>query len=244
VREERYQRQVDDAELLPLRNIFIVPEHGTVALLMTERVGKNGLISILGPVMRRTFSSLYTEFVIEIEPLAPAAAIKHSIEDGKIKAIRLVKYGIPSDVADQYMLGQHEEQLGNMELYLRPGRNRFFGKSIADVIDDDDRKAGLLEFNGVTYDDIKLEVRVGNQNRTLTITREIPPRVTFPISPQAATDALGRPLDEAFYGHATDVARELSLDLGINFERVQSSNFKWTDAMLQKIIPIAAASES
>ncbi|MEU5552755.1 hypothetical protein ABZ738_23555 [Micromonospora sp. NPDC047793] len=235
--QDTYERQPNEAELIPLRNLFIVPHNSLAGIFLTERVGVRGLKSSMDHILTRTFGARYPGYALELSPLAPEAAVKASIEEGELKKIRLVRYGIPSDVADQYNLGSHEEELGIMELVLKPDRALAFPKQkVRDALNDNSLPA-MLEIRGLDYHDIKLEVKVGKSMRTLTVTQERPPRVTFPL-PENKKIPSGRPTDEAVYEVASEVIEELARDLGIRESDYVGTEFFWTAELLARKLVI------
>ncbi|WP_147265153.1 hypothetical protein [Micromonospora sp. LHW51205] len=236
--QDTYERQANEAELIPLRNLFVIPHNSLAGIFLTERVGVRGLKSSLDHILTRTFSARFPGFSIELSPLAPEAAVKASIEEGELKKIRLVRYGIPSDVADQYNLGAHEEELGIMELVLKPDRALAFPKQkVRDALNDNSLPA-LLEIRGLDYHDIKLEVKVGKSMRTLTVTQERPPRVTFPL-PENKQIPSGRPTDDVVYEVAAEVVAELAKDLSIRESDYVGTEFFWTADILAGKLVIA-----
>ena len=182
---ESYQRTINDAELLPLRNLFAVPLDSPTGLFITERVGIRGLKSTFVAALQRSFGRTYPDFALDVNALAPEQAVKSSLDKGELKGIRLVRYGIPRDLEEQYYLGAHEKEIGTVETILKPDRGMPFSKRRLEQALESDDRAGLLEWRGLDYHDIKLEVKVGRQTRTLTVTKDKPPRVTFPIDDDA-----------------------------------------------------------
>lgn len=236
---DTYTRTESDAELLPLRNLFAIPEDSSTGLFITERIGIHGCKTSLVGALRRSFNFRYPNYILEINSLAPEEAVKASLDEGDLKKIRLIRYGIPSDVADRYKLGLHESQVGGtIELVLTPGRGFSFPKyRLSNALRSDDR-AGLLEIRGMDYHDIKLEVRVGKSIRTLTVTNTKPPRVTFPVPTDAGEDPGGRPSDEGLYSFAVEVIHDFARDIGFPVERLHGIDFSWSEEMLLRTTEI------
>ncbi|HET6483368.1 MAG TPA: hypothetical protein VFG35_25475 [Actinoplanes sp.] len=229
---------MNDAELLPLRNIFAVPINSPTGLFITERVGIRGLKSTLVSAIQRSFSYTYPDYLIDVNALAPEEAVKSSLEEGELKGIRLVRYGIPRDLEERYYLAAHEKEIGTVEVVLKPERGLSFSKRRLEQALESDEKAGLLEWRGVEYHDIKLEVKVGKQTRTLTVTKDKAPRVTFPIADDAEVDAGGRPTDVALYSLAMRTAQDLVVDIGVQRESLLGTDFQWTDAMKTRVVTV------
>ncbi|MFI7518956.1 hypothetical protein [Micromonospora globbae] len=237
--QDTYERQANEAELIPLRNLFVVPRNSLAGIFLTERVGVRGLKSSLDSILTRSFGAAFPGFAIDLSPLAPEAAVKASIEEGELKKIRLVRYGIPSDIADQYNLGAHEDELGVMELILKPDRALSFPKHKVRKALNDNSLPAMLEIRGLDYHDIKLEVKVGRSMRTLTVTQERPPRVTFPL-PENKKLPSGRPADETVYEVASEVVEELARDLAIRESDYAGTEFFWTADMLARKLMITS----
>ena len=92
-----YTRTESDAELVPLRNIFAIPEDSKIGLFITERIGKHGCKTSLVKALRKSFNLRYQEYILDINSVAPEEAVKASLDEGDLKKIRLIRYGIPAD---------------------------------------------------------------------------------------------------------------------------------------------------
>jgi hypothetical protein len=191
-------------------------------------------------VLQRSFARAHPEFALDIEPLAPEAAVRKSLQAGDVKKVCLIRYGVPETLEDKYQLGSHVRNMGTVEIVVRPPRGSSFRKQgLMRLLESDDR-AGLLEWNGATYTDMKVEVKIGRRHRTLTVTSDKAPRVTFPVPDDAAKDPAGRPTDHALYEHAMQIAADLGADLGFPPESFAGTGFTWTPEMTCRRVAVVS----
>ncbi|NYV73454.1 hypothetical protein [Streptomyces sp. UH6] len=223
----RFNRERTDVEMRNFRSLLILPKGREVGLFLTERVGNRGVYTAFSTGLRRAFRKSFPEYVVEVNNLAPEAALARILDQGEIKKIRLVRNQIPGDIADQYDLGQHERELGTFETVISAPRRRFLPKkAIAKVISGDAQVSSLLEWQEVNYDDLRLEVQVGRLSKTVSVSSGKTPLVTFDID-QELLDPEGDLADDVFYREALKIAVELAEDVSLTRTSVAEQQFSW-----------------
>ncbi|MGC4999138.1 hypothetical protein [Streptomyces sp. DT195] len=225
----RFNRELSDVEMLRFRSLVILPKGREVGLLLTERVGNRGVYTAFSAGLRRAFRKRFPEYVVEVNNLAPEAALSRVLGQGNIKKIRLVRNSIPGDIADRYELNQHERVLGTFETVITAPRRSFLAKkAIEKVISGDTEVSSLLDWQDANYDDLRVEVQVGRSTRTVSVSSGKTPLVTFDID-QELLDHDGNLSDGIFYQEAQKIAVELAEDMSLTRSSVTEQQFAWPD---------------
>jgi hypothetical protein len=106
-KKQSYQRNPDDAELLPFYfRIYANPDNDT-AVLMLQRHGPRGIYSAFVREMRRFWDGTYVKYQLDFGHLVPAKVLQELTEGG-VRSIKVVSYNVPSDLYDRFRF------LGNM----------------------------------------------------------------------------------------------------------------------------------
>jgi hypothetical protein len=223
----RFNRERSDVEILKFRNLLILPKDREVGLFLTERAHNRGVYSLFTGGLYKAFKKRFPEYLIEVSNLSPEAAVSRVLSEGKVKKIRLVRNSVPRDIADRYELSQHEEMLGTLETVISaPRRKSLTKKTIEKVVSGDTDVSSLLEWQGVSYQDLRVEVRVGRSTRTVSVASGKTPVVTFDIDEELLDDE-GDLTDNVFYQEASKVALDLAEDIGLTRSSVAEQQFTW-----------------
>jgi hypothetical protein len=99
-------------------------------------------------------------------------------------------------------------------------------KTIEKVVSGDTDVSSLLEWQGVSYQDLRVEVRVGRSTRTVSVASGKTPVVTFDIDEELLDDE-GDLTDNVFYQEASKVALDLAEDIGLTRSSVAEQQFTW-----------------
>ncbi|WP_188271389.1 MULTISPECIES: hypothetical protein [unclassified Streptomyces] len=226
----RFNREQSDVEFLLYRNLLVLPKEREVGLFLTERIHNRGVFSMFSTGLRRAFRKRFGEYVIEVSNLSPEAAVSRVLDSGQVKKIRLVRNSVPRDIADRYELNQHETELGTMETVISSPRRGSLGKRVIEkVVRGQQDVSSLLEWQGVDYSDLRVEVRVGRTIRTVSVASGKTPVVTFEINEDLLDDD-GVLSDSAFYQEAMKVALDLAEDISLTRQSVAEQQFTWPDS--------------
>jgi hypothetical protein len=229
------KRTTDDAELLLLRNSFFVPKAKDKALLLTERVGRRGQVSIFSRTFKDAFAARFPGYMLVIEAVAPAEAIAESFEHGGLKSITLSKHSIPPDVADRFKMSDGVE-LGTMATVIRAKKGTFFSRNTSEEIEkalgDPQVRRSLLTVGAEEYNELRVQLQVGSSVRNVDVSNSEGPKVTFPF------DTTGRPADADVWSAAGTVAEDLAPYFGLT--NALDQPFTWSAAHKGLELPVPA----
>ncbi|MFJ5922463.1 hypothetical protein ACIQF6_07590 [Kitasatospora sp. NPDC092948] len=221
-----FQRTEDDVELIDLRNLISVPAGADLAIIMTERIHGNGILTLFSSAFKSAFRAKYPGYTLEVSNLAPESAFGILLEQGKVKKYRLVRHAIPHDLGDMYNISSRQSSIGSVEMVVRPARNGFLPKEwIGAAVSSDGDLQHLLEWRGERFDEMKIEVKVGGTTRTVSVAPGTKPLMVYDLDEEALAD--GTEVNDAFvYGRAAEISSELAHVVGLSPDAL-SRPFAW-----------------
>ena len=146
-----YHRRPVEAEMLPFYFLAAVPERDCHGLLILQRTGLFGVKRLL----ERDMISWWRDrgCNLEITPLIPSELINQLLAYGRVVKIRLIRYSIPTDIADAVYQGGYTPEDGYMELQIRAKRGKRFwiANKVRDFLQGDGRISEFMEIEGFDY---------------------------------------------------------------------------------------------
>ena len=158
-KKETFARTADTVEQMRSAALFHLPpgrSEGTLALHVPDGRGCKGIVE---SAIRRVASD--EQLVVELGPVVPLAAFRAAVDRGAVERVRLVKHDAAhaDDFADAAQWGS--DGLGDVALSFPSRRNRFLNrdplKRFLDHPSDRARRA-LVEFHGLTFDEVEVTV--------------------------------------------------------------------------------------
>jgi hypothetical protein len=203
-----HRRKKTEADMLPFYFLFDIPDGTDEGLLLLQRSGNLGIRKALHVLMKQRFEAEFDDLRLRIDPLVEEKEIEKYAK-GRIEKIRFIRFGIPSDLTDSFDTG-HEETEGFVELVIRARR----GKSLPinnrlRQFRKKERTLGnlfALTESKFTYEDIKVNSRVGNSTRTIDLARPDHLRSYHDISSEVKLDTNGHPKFESIHELAEALA--------------------------------------
>ncbi len=126
-------------------------------------------------------------------------------------------------------MGKDERELGSIEVVLRPPRLGAFGKQkIESVIKGDANVSSMLEWRKVKYEEMKVEVRIANSTRTLSVSSGTTPAMLYDLDSELAADGLTQMMDSWVYSKAKELAEDLAETIGSSASLMRRE-FDWPE---------------
>ncbi|MEV5083124.1 hypothetical protein AB0K74_31355 [Streptomyces sp. NPDC056159] len=224
-----FQKEEDHVDTTDLRNYLIIPQGVTAGLLFTERIQGIGVIATLSEAFRKAFNQKYSGYTLELNNMTSEAAFGVYLERGAVKKIRLVRQTIPDDVADVLGMGDSEKNLGSIELVMKPPRLSSFGKrKIQSVISGETDVSSMLEWRGLQYREMKIEVKVANSTRTLSVSSGTTPAMLYDLDTERQKDSQTEITDDWVYAKAKEFAEEVAENMGFDVTTMRRG-FAWPE---------------
>jgi hypothetical protein len=173
-----YRKKTTDADMLPCFFRLDIPKERNEALLVLQsdvRVSaKAAFVSFIEPFAKHPECPL----TLTVRPVMNKGVFMKLVREGKVQKLRFIKMGITSDFADSYDSG-HGEVHGTMELIVkaRRGGSLPFAGKINEWLSSRKQVRELYEVEGLDFDTVKADVRVGKTTRTLDFSK----KMTTPI---------------------------------------------------------------
>lgn len=170
----KYTRVVDDAELIPIYfRVFVHPDLDRTFIAF-ERFGNTGVTKIFRDLFKRFSAELYSDFVFELNHYIPEDYIFRLVRDGEVKKLVLRRFTIPDNFEDYFDRDINvQDARVDMVVTAKRGRNlginrrligEFFGPN-------NNARPGFYEIAGFEYNSVSVNVRLGNDQKTITMDR-------------------------------------------------------------------------
>lgn len=207
-REVTHQMKANEAPERPFYLFIVIPngsETITVqkGMLIFQNIGQYGVKTITLNKMVSYFSEKY-KIALKSSTISAELFIKTVMTKENIKKITMVKNHINTDVADR-AIGRYGVETKSIEkLHFDDG----FWKTIFNRIKHCAKgKANLFEFENKNYDNVKVEVKIGDRNRTINI-HNLDNLSIIEGIPEEIRMADGLPEEKRLISHIKKVANE------------------------------------
>jgi hypothetical protein len=178
----RYHQVVEDSQDLECGCVFRLPPNQELGWLVLHVNNGRGTKTLLDTALRREFRADFPGLVLDITPCVPNSVLKHAVEHNLVEKVRLVKHVQPSDLADNGVdqwvdggtVGKLEISIGVKGQMGRAGRvlTQPLRRFLAERPEQAERQYAfdaMVEFRGMRFDTVKIEVKQGVSTRTFNI---------------------------------------------------------------------------
>ena len=205
-----HDRQPTEADLIPYYFLFQVHPGADEGILILERFGRGGIRGALGSDLGDYMRHHFPDFRLDIRRLVPQQLVDQFLRNARIVRIRLIRFGIPSDIADRYDMG-HEEEEGKVEFRItaKRGRHLPFLDRIRAVLARELEPPRFLEVGGFEYDDVKVELELGGRRRTIDLVHPDHFRASMDVSDEVELNEDRHPV----FASIDEIARSLASDV-------------------------------
>lgn len=208
--DDAYTIANEDAPTYPLRQFFVVPRAGNLAIWATEVIGSSSAITPLWTVFSDWFKSEYDNdrLVVKRAPLQNTDAWKSFIEESELQEIKFLAHVADSDAA----IG-----IKTKEFTAKSGWGRRLPKDwISRAYARDLPPSAVFHIDGLPEaDEVHLEIERDGKTRTVVVGREFP-RFMYPIE----TESGERPDDSTF-------KKEVLSEVGASLDLMGVSRGDW-----------------
>lgn len=166
----KYSKNVDDIDVKPFYVFIVIPkDNGNVkvqkGMLIFQNLGAHGIKTITVNLMQDFFSKEYG-ITIQCNCIAPKLFIDRILKRDKVKKICLIKNYKSKDISDDLSMGYGTEVRVLSDLNLKENQ---WERIINSVKYASQAKCNLFEFEHKKYDNAKINVRVGEHDRTINV---------------------------------------------------------------------------
>jgi hypothetical protein len=181
----RFHRTADDTEMLRCGCLLRLPPAAETGWLAAHINNGHGIKGLLEKELSARFRQDFPDLVLEMNPCVLASALREAIEQDRVNKVRLVKLEQPNNRAnaatDKWV---RQGVAAKIELQITPtGRaQRVVSVLLRRFVVEEDRNAfgQIVEFEGLTFDEAKVEVVTQNgATRTFNIEK---PDTSHPVT--------------------------------------------------------------
>ena len=209
-----FQRQKEDAEMLPFYFYFEIPEGAEDGILILQRTSAFGIRKVLHWVLNIAFEEKYPEYKLRFRPLVAESEVDRFMH-GKIQKIHFIKKSIPADLEEGFDKG-HKEVRGTVELVIRASKKsilpmngllskifkNFKNQEVGGVF-------ALADDEDFAYDNVKAEVKVGRATRTINAAHPGRIRSYFDVTDDVEIGSNGHPRYNSIQEQGDKLAAQL-----------------------------------
>ncbi len=222
-----HKRQVDEADMMPFNFAFYMPKNApraqrARALLLLGRFNTLGVRHITIPHLQAYFKNRFPDFSLSINRVVPRVVLETMLAQGTLKTIRLIKKGLPKDVADALSEGDRD-RVQDVELVIHSKKRTHFQDVdwLLQAISGKTSPTDVVTVKSFPHDAIKLEIRVDGNTRTVDLgnTGKLSSNIEIP---SVKLDANGHPNMKSWLAEADVLATDIVDSWGAGKHRWQS----------------------
>lgn len=161
----------DEADVMPFGFSIVVPS-GKYAngVIMLQSLGRNGIVSVVKEKLNQYIKQIDNELRVAMNPILPKHYIKQYLNKGILKSIRLIRYNIPEDDAENYGINAGVEKTVEERIIRNPigfAINKY--DKLKEVIEGNRRYDEVIEIEDFETNDLKLEFKMGRRLKTVSM---------------------------------------------------------------------------
>ena len=214
-RRRSYERKTIDAELLPYYFLAYLPSEEKRGVFILQRSSRRGIRTRFLGAFEEYFRSVCPSYRIGINPFVSEKLLDEYLKGGRLTKIRFLKFGLPTDLADAYESEGFEEMTGHAEFILSPERGAGFPlmKRIRDIALGKRDIGAMYELVGEEHDNVKVEIDLGGNLRTIDLSDTMKMRSYIDISEEVRLENSGHPKFSSIDRISRDLLQELLIEI-------------------------------
>jgi hypothetical protein len=216
----RYQRSVDDAEMMPFYFLAAIPADGNRGVVAFQ-IESNSSI-------RAQFKIGFEDYLrqkcgdcdLELEKLVPDQMVQEYVRNERVAKLRFLKIKVPSDISEVFR-GANLEEDATIELQVKakPGSDLRLAKRINSILSGRREVSEFVQIRGFDYDAVKVEFNVHGKRRTIDLSNRNNFRADYDISDRAVIID-GHPTFASVDPIAREIVRDIMDSLGMKTDGV------------------------
>lgn len=155
--ETTHTKSVDEADVMPFGCCIIVPRgEYTEGIILVQSLGRNGITSLIKKKFNEYIREIDSQLRIVMNPIVPSQYMERILNDGVLRAIRLISYGIPDDEAEKYGIDRGTTRIIRERVLRKPTgfvRNKY--NCIMECIRGQRRYDAIVELDDFEIDDFR-----------------------------------------------------------------------------------------
>jgi len=197
--------------MLPFYFLMYLPKNADEGILILQRFKQYGIRTIFEKDINDYIRTQFNSLELEINLLIPSQLINEYLIRGRVVKLRFIKFSWPSDIADAYDTRDHIEEEGYTELIFsaKKGGHIPIIERIHEVVNGKRQPKELIEIRSFEYDNVKIEIDINGNKRTIDLSNINNIRPYIDISQDVRLGNDGHPLFESIEKIAQDLLSDL-----------------------------------
>lgn len=169
--ETTHTKSVDEADVMPFGCCILVPcGEYTEGIVLTQSLGRNGITGTIKKKFNQYIKELDSQLRVVMNPIMPRQYMERILNNGILKTIRLISFGIPDDDAEKYGIDRGAKRVIQERVIRKPtgfARNKY--DRIMECIRGERTYNTIIELDDFEIDDLKMEFSFGKRNKTISM---------------------------------------------------------------------------
>ncbi|WP_027682392.1 hypothetical protein [Rhizobium leguminosarum] len=210
-----YQKKKTEALPHPYYFHLEVPDKETRGILCLQQTGLSGVKTLLETILVGIFEKQYPEYRLHVRSLTMTDTLVHYMKNGVIEEIIVEKHEIPADIADRFG-GARKSYPGKFTYSIKPDKSSLFKRGGLIAFSKGQKTLDeVFEFGDLGFDVVKTKVRVGDELKTVNLTRPESINTSYDITDEVAVGADGYPTTASLKAEFTKIVQDLAKRGGI-----------------------------
>lgn len=169
--ETTYNKNVNEADVMPFGCCVIVPSgEYTEGIVLVQSLGRNGITSVMKKKLNEYIKEIDSQLRVVLNPIVPRQYMDRILNQGVLKKIRLISYGIANDDADRYGIDRGTAKIIQERVLRSPVgfvRNKY--DKIIRCVRGEIPYYSIIELDDFEIDDFKMEFSFGRRIKTISL---------------------------------------------------------------------------
>lgn len=169
--ETTHTKEVDEADVMPFACCVIVPcGEYSEGIVLTQSLGRNGITSIIKKKFNEYIKLLNGQLRVVMNPIVPCEYMERILNNGVLKAIRLISFKIPDDDAERYGIDRGTRSVIQERVIRKPTgfiKNKY--NEIMKCLQGEIAYDSIVELDDFEIDDLKMEFSFGKRSKTISM---------------------------------------------------------------------------
>lgn len=169
--ETTHNKSVEEADVMPFGCCIIIPVgEYTEGIVLVQSLGRNGITSTMKKRLNEYIRLIDSQLRVTMNPIVPRQYMERILNEGVLKKIRLISYGIPDDEADRYGVDRGTTRIVRERVLRSPRgfvRNKY--DAIMQCVRGERNFNSIIELDDFEIDDFKMEFAFGRRNKTISM---------------------------------------------------------------------------
>ena len=220
-KQKKYTKKISDLDIKPFYFLLHIPKNTRKGFIVLQRLGHFGINTIFTHSLSTYFRTKFENCILDIGAFVSKSLAKDYINNGGIKEFSLIRYDLPSDIADKIGLTDYKEDILSIEFKIVAKQGSFLNLNNKVKKFINNPNGAFFEVDGlkkIGFDGnnkSSMKVSLGNNIRTIDLSDTLQIRPYYDIDTEVEKDPKnGHPIltsiDKIAKDHLKDILTEIN----------------------------------